>query len=308
MSEIEVDEAEPVKDPWSKDPQEWAQALGRLLESVDGVPDEESLTGYFSQFKTALEAPRKRTDGYPIRQDMVDALARLLTGEQDAGMGLREMIEADECDEVEVETARGTGNGWEISWSGGTTAFVLYDGEIKPGDIVTWYPSAKLGARHYGWALNGELIEWATPWERLSRDIEVWAERDRRQREGLDTLIEEMDAAYEALPEPFKARIDRFRAEDPNFRLNGERYEMAAVGDAPKVAEALKPQIEALAISREDDEEAWLKAVADIFDEFRDQPFDKTKEMVPDLQEGHSGNTFGGAVGLGYRYACGLEV
>ena len=252
-----------------------------------------------------------RTDGSPIRQDLVDELTTLLRGDRDAGLTIPELIEREaSSQDIVVERAKRfeEGSRWEVSWDGGISCVLDYDGEIEVGDTLTMYPGAQLGDRRYGWAINGELVEWATPWERLVRELEWWAQRDRRNREDYERLKPEMDAAYEALPDELKDRIDRFRDADPNFRMNDERYEMAATGDAPKIAAALQPQIEALEISRDDDEEEWLDAVAKIFDAFREQPWETSREMVPDLQEGHSGNTFGGAVALGYRFACGLDV
>jgi len=125
---------------------------------------------------------------------------------------------------------------------------------------------------------------------------------DRERREEFVESKADLDAKYEALPAPLKARIDRFRAERDDFRIDGEAYEMAAVADAPKIARALAEQhgwtltgdCAAPGVSR-DDIEAAIK-------DYWNLPYKEQTRLVPNLDPGHSGNTFGGAC----RLAAGL--
>jgi hypothetical protein len=170
--------------------------------------------------------------------------------------------------------------------------------EPKVGDTVRFYGSAQLGGSHHGWALNGEVVEWKTPWERFAERIRWLADYDRRKRENFARSRADLDAKYEALPAPLKARIDRFRRESPTFRVESEAYEMAAVGDAPKIAKALAakygwPTNDDLRVSGGNSEEI-KRAVS----EFYELGYEKQKAIVPDLDPGHSGNTFAGAVHL----------
>jgi len=122
---------------------------------------------------------------------------------------------------------------------------------------------------------------------------------------------------YALLPPALKVRIDRFR-EDPAWRAEGEAYEMAAVYDAPKIARAIAvrggwPLDEwTLAVKPLDDEsdearEAREQETSEAVEWFRDLSHGEQTAMVPDLEPGHSGNTFGGAVMLSYRLLAGLE-
>lgn len=46
-----------------------------------------------------------------------------------------------------------------------------------------------------------------------------------------------MDVDYENLPDAFKKRIDRFRANNPDFRFEFESYELFCCMEAVKIAE-----------------------------------------------------------------------
>ncbi len=51
---------------------------------------------------------------------------------------------------------------------------------------------------------------------------------------------ERLDQAYEALPQEFQRRFDRFRRNNPEFRWRHEAYEMMVSEEAIRLAEALK--------------------------------------------------------------------
>ena len=76
----------------------------------------------------------------------------------------------------------------------------------------------------------------------------------------------------------FRKRIDRFREEDPDFRVDSEAYELFCLAEAVKIANA-------------------CETVENI------EAFKNGKsELVPDLSEEHSGNTFYCACGLARAY------
>jgi hypothetical protein len=221
-----------------------------------------------------------------------------------------EMIAEDEhhdwvLDKVEPPTE--PGGYWFAQADGVGTGFKMPEGrELKVGDTVRLY-GPEFGTRH-GFAVNGELIEWKTPWERLADDVAYAAAADREDRERFDADHQRLDAIYEGLPAPLKRRIDRFRAEDPTFRMRSEAYEMAAVGDAPKIARALAAQhgwdltADLKATAVEDDEiERAIRA-------FWDLDYAEQRRLVPDLDDGHSGNTFGGACSLAAGLLYGHEL
>ena len=70
---------------------------------------------------------------------------------------------------------------------------------------------------------------------------------------------------------------------------------MMAVWDAPKIQKALQPEVDAGGKPE------------DVIEAFQALSYEEQKAKVPDLDEGHSGNTFGGAVMLAYRLLSGQE-
>lgn len=163
------------------------------------------------------------------------------------------------------------------------------DPTIAVGDRITvcdGHAEPLLGGTRHGWALNGEVVEWRTPWERALNRVQWLAKYDRDQRERFAKDRVEMDARYLALSPTMKARIDRFRAQDPGFRVASEAYEMVACVDADLIAGALRPEVDA------------GEEPAAVVRRFYDLPWDDQKTKVPGLDPGHSGNTFGGACRL----------
>lgn len=223
----------------------------------------------------------------------VDEFARLKADEDPRT--IEEMIEQDEYEDIVVTEARAGSDGhWSVQWGSTGTGFHLPDGEIKVGDTIRIYGSAQLGGRRHGWALNGKLVEWRTPWERLVERVSWLAQYDRDKRERFAKERVQMDARYEALSPKLKARIDRFRSEQADFRIDSEGYEMYACVDADVIANYLRSRVDA-----GEDADA-------VVTEFYDLPWDE--QMKIGLQEGHSGNTFGGACALARRLLKGLDV
>lgn len=226
--------------------------------------------------------------------DDVDEFAALQASKD--ARTIEEMIADDPFEEWPIESVEPHDDGWyTVGFDRCTvTSIMMPEGKsVKVGDMLRLYPGG-FGLRH-GFAINGEVIEWKTPWERFAERVKWLAEHDRRKRENFARDKDELDRKYESLPAPLKARIDRFRAADPKFRVDAEAYEMAAVWDAPKIADALRPEVDA-----GDDPEV-------VVNRFRDLSFEEQNAKVPDLDQGHSGNTFGGAVQLAYRLLAGLE-
>lgn len=214
---------------------------------------------------------------------------------------IAEMIATDEFEIVEVTKVEPGQDGWFYITTDAGFGTGVRGAEPKVGDTVWLYNGGvSFGSRH-GWALNGTIIEWQTPWERFAERVKWLADYDRRQREDFAQQKEALDAKYEELPVPLKLRIDRFRHESPTFRVQSEGYEMAAVGDAPKIARALADHHGWTL-----DDDLLLVTDADVSTEqidqavkaFYDLGYDEQKAMVPGLDQGHSGNTFGGAVSL----------
>lgn len=91
-----------------------------------------------------------------------------------------------------------------------------------------------------------------------------------------------MDKQYEALPEVFRNRIDRFRSNNPSFRWEHERYELFVCEEAVDLANHIPNPDE-------------LK-------KFFDLPHEEQIKIHPNLSNNHSGNTFGATCSLAYLY------
>lgn len=132
------------------------------------------------------------------------------------------------------------------------------------------------------------LVTWRTAFyltteEHEAKRIADHAESERSQREQFEKEGRaKLDAQYDALPDLFKRRIDKFRANNPDFRWKYESYEMFCCTQAVAFADALKT-VDAL--------NAW-----------RALDWKEQREQVPAMDDGHSGNTFGAACALAALY------
>lgn len=160
--------------------------------------------------------------------------------------------------------------------------------DIHPGDEV------RLWGRGLGWTVRGIaigdlVIRYCTEAEQDTQDaIDREAAKAVRRAE-FENSRADSDAKYDALPEVFRQRIDRFRAGNPDFRWEFEAYEMVCCVDAVKIAEWCK-------VNRSAEDQSWVSAVR----EFKDLPTAVLAEAG--IDEGHSGNTFGVACHLAVRY------
>lgn len=171
----------------------------------------------------------------------------------------------------------------------------------RAGDPITVH---SLGTKVLGVDLRGERLYLKSEREDRLEWLLFRASWRRRRREVFARDRERLDREYEALPDVLRARIDRFRDADPEFRVEAEGYEMAAVADAPKIARAVGADLgEPGPDGYPTDVPAERAGAA--MDEFRDLDYERQRELVPDLNEGHSGNTFGAATGLAYRLLTG---
>jgi hypothetical protein len=151
----------------------------------------------------------------------------------------------------------------------------------KVGDMISFKRrdyNSTLGVK-----VNGEVL-----YERTIHDLAL-EDEEQKLRFALDHIEAfkkakpALDAAYESLPSWFKMRINKFRGNNPKFRWEYESYEMFCCTQAVKIAEAFKGKPK------------------DIFDVFVKAEWADQLKMVPGLEDGHSGNTFGAACQLAYH-------
>lgn len=208
------------------------------------------------------------------------------------GRTIDEMIAADKVSEYVVERAVRRGDYTEVSFDGGWTTG-LSGPEVKVGDTIGIY-GPMFGIR-YGWSLNGVVVEWQTPLERIAERISGVAAYDREQRERFAAEKPKLDEQFAALPESFQRRITRRRENNPSFRVEFESYELFVCTQAVAFAEQAKTK-------GGDDPVGWLKWWASLNEKEHDYDLKRQRSEMPAMDDGHSGNTFGAAVVLAEQY------
>ena len=150
----------------------------------------------------------------------------------------------------------------------------------KVGQVIETY-----GA--FGQTIQGICINGKTAF--FKGEIQLENERQRllkleeeKEIKNFKLSKNKLDADYESLPDVFKKRIDILRQNNKLFRQKYEPYEMRCCIDAVKIAEALK--------------------TVDEYNKFVRLAYDKQMKRVKDLDDGHSGNSFGCACQLAYYY------
>lgn len=169
-----------------------------------------------------------------------------------------------------ITTKEGTGFGLDLK----------YNVEPKEGDSIEMETTN--GSTIRGLKLNSVEVFYKTD-EDLAREHKEWCENNKkRQLEEFEKEKDSLDAKYNALPKVFQERIDKFRTNNPNFRVEYESYEMFCCEQAVEIANALQTK--------------------EAIKEFADLDWEQQKEKVPNLDGGHSGNTFGMSCRLAYWY------
>lgn len=157
----------------------------------------------------------------------------------------------------------------EGSWSFGLSK--EYGAKPKAGDAITLHIVNVSTIR--GVDLNGIQVFYKTDAE-LEQEHKEWLEKYKKEKQ--DTFKKDkaqMDFDYETLPNNFKKRIDRFRTNNPNFRVDFEKYELFCCKEALKIASVCKTQ--------------------DDIKKFHDLGFEEQIKILPTLSNDHSVNTFG---------------
>jgi hypothetical protein len=206
------------------------------------------------------------------------------------------LIEVDPADDdfedytVKTATAYEDGLGWSISTTDSTGFGLprLTDDQPapEPGDTIRTYGS--FGRPMRGAVHNGRVV-WYRTKELGEASHRRWvedyhAQRKRRFARSLPAL----DAQYEALSAPMKARIARFRAKDPDFRWESEDYEAFICQQADLLVEHFGDEGAIL---------AWNSINSDQHAPKYDYQ-EQMRQAPPGWGDGHSGNTHGTAVAL----------
>ena len=146
----------------------------------------------------------------------------------------------------------------------------------KAGDKVKLYCVHSSLVR--GVELNDVILYYKSD-RQLEQERQEWLDNNVIEKQDrFEKNKSQMDSDYESLPTVFKQRIDRFRKNNPDFRVDYEAYELFSCKEAVKIANA-------------------CKTVKNI-EKFKNGE----SSLVPNLDDGHSGNTFDCACYLARMY------
>lgn len=180
--------------------------------------------------------------------------------------------------------------------------------DATPGDFISWYedgfPTGTVGTgwppdvlvqahkgdriRIYGRSevrgidIYGQMAFYRTKAEREERHRLASIEHEQRKDASYARDREQMEATLAGLPEVFQRRIARFREHREGWDREYGAYEIMVCAEAVKIADALK--------------------TPEAVEKFNGEPWSAQKALVPGLNDGHSGNSFGFAVLLAHMY------
>jgi hypothetical protein len=186
--------------------------------------------------------------------------------------------EDEDRDDTTIERVEPTKGGWSITRADHWSCFVSdeYGVEPKVGDRFSSWG----GTFMRGMAINGHVLFYRTPAE---QEIEHEQERARMKANRVaeyEGKRSEYDAKVAALPAPLRERVEAFRAFKPEWRWEYEPYELACCEEAARLA-------------------AHFKTV-DALKAFSKLGYDEQKAEYPEMDSGHSGNTWGMSIRLAW--------
>lgn len=178
------------------------------------------------------------------------------------------------------------------SWGFGVTAEEARGKPVPvPGEKVELLGG--LGYQIRGIFIGGREYRYVTRVEAEAQRVKWLADYERQKREDFEKNIGDWLRRKNALSGPFYQRIQRFENKDfVEFWKDSGAYELFTVEQANWLYH--------LAMTKPDPVD-WIN-------EFYNADWEDQKVMFPDLDEGHSGNTFGGMVYLARRVASGEEI
>lgn len=164
----------------------------------------------------------------------------------------------------------------------------------EAGDEIVWLGG--WGRPITGIFIGGVEYRYKT-YEQVEQEHKDWsANYDREKEESFYKNIQSWVARKDALDEPFRERINRFANKGfQEFWTNDGGYELFTVEQANKLYSF------AVEAAGADNAVEWINT-------FYNMDYDKQKEAFPGLDDGHSGNTFGGMVGLAKAVARGDDI
>lgn len=148
--------------------------------------------------------------------------------------------------------------------------------EPRPGLLIRLYGRGT-GYPVRGIVIDGVVVRYQTEAE-YDAEVERKGAIERASKfDEFETRRADVEARIAGLPANFRARFERFMAANPDFLPEFGDYELMCCEQAVIFADRMSA----------DDLRRWAKL-----------PHDGQKAMVPEMSDGHSGNTFGFSVRL----------
>lgn len=163
-------------------------------------------------------------------------------------------------------------------------------GQVSVGDRTRFY--GQFGRPIRGLFISGYEIWYRTPEEDEAYQEEQRLEATRKRLREYEEKKDEYAARVAKLPQPFRARIERFRRANLNFGQDYEGYELFCCEQAAMIAAEITDG------SLKNPE----RDAAGILNDFNAMSWEQQIEKVPDLSKEHSGNTFGKSCELARIY------
>jgi hypothetical protein len=187
----------------------------------------------------------------------------------------------DEREEGIIARVGALHDGWydvttEDSWGCGVRA--EYGVEPKVGDRITTWGS--LGRPIRGQAINGRVLYYRSHAEQQVENDKERAKMKSDRVAEYECKRATFDAKVAALPAPLRDRVEAFRAFKPEWRWDYEPYEVACCEEAARLAAKFK--------------------TGDALKAFSKLGYDEQKAAYPEMDSGHSGNTWGVSIRLAW--------
>ena len=192
-----------------------------------------------------------------------------------------------ECCQIAEVTRKA--EGWSLRFVDYVCLFC--PGTSDQGEPVR--PEVGMTARLYGAGfgvrglyLNNQRVYYRTEAEEDQRHQDWCAEDKRRKREQFENNRVELDQKVASLPEIFQRRIQKFRANNPEFRYEYEPYEVFCCEQAVLFARKFSTP----------------KRLEDFTKMIWEEQISYFNDEEKEAFKSHSGNTFGMSARLAYHY------
>jgi len=178
---------------------------------------------------------------------------------------------------------------------------------IKPkvGDIARFYGRG-IGYIVRGLDINGRQCYYRTKEQQNAKDAKSNADWIAEQKASFEKNKIKLDEKYQKLFKVFQQRIDRFRANNPDFRWKYESYEIFCCEQAMIIVKAVEERLKRAALKKCLNTRRFIKFLPNIklliLNKLNNLPYEKQKQAIPEISDDHSGNTFGCSMTLAALY------